>query len=338
MYNKTTIGFNTLLNKILVIRFSAMGDVILTSPILRCLKKKYPASEIHFLVKNKFREAIASNIHVNTIHSFDDSPREILSALKKIGFDVVVDLQNNRKSASLRAALGVKHYTFPKLNIQKFLLTFFKINRLPKVHVVDRYFKAVEPIGVTNDQKGLDFYLNDQAQLEPGHKGFAQQPYIALVLGATYFTKRIPLSKLEEIIRELSMPVVLLGGPGEMEVAKQLQNTFPELYSTVGQTNLQQSAWLIQNAFAVITPDTGLMHIAAAFNKKIISVWGNTVPDFGMSPYMPMHTELNISFEIKSLKCRPCSKLGHHQCPKKHFKCMMEHDAKKIALSAEQSL
>lgn len=305
-----------------------MGDVILTSPVLRCLKRQFPDSEIHFLVKTSFREAIELNPAISKLHCINDSPAELINELKKENFDLVVDLQRNRKSTLYGKRLGKSYATFPKLNFKKFLLTAFKINRLPDLHVVDRYFKAVEKFGVRNDNLGLDFPLrkNDPPEVKK---------YIAIVLGATYCTKRIPLEKLTEIISGLQSPVVLLGGKAETTIADELTKIFPQVINVAGKTSLQESANYISHAKTVITADTGLMHISAALNKKTITLWGNTVPAFGMSAYMPQHPENKIDFEVKNLSCRPCSKLGHQSCPKKHFKCMLQQDAASIARLAE---
>ena len=91
-----------------------------------------------------------------------------------------------------------------------------------------------------------------------------------------------------------------------------------EVYNACGKFNLNQSASLLKEAVVVFSHDTGLMHIAAAFGKKIYSIWGNTIPEFGMYPYRTQF----VIFENKKLKCRPCSKIGFDSCPKKHFKCM----------------
>ena len=92
-----------------------------------------------------------------------------------------------------------------------------------------------------------------------------------------------------------------------------------------------ESAALIKLSSKVITHDTGLMHIAAAFKKEIVSVWGNTVPEFGMYPYYGDFSIWNQKFEILGLPCRPCTKIGYEKCPRGHFKCMLQQDDEKIA-------
>ena len=156
--------------------------------------------------------------------------------------------------------------------------------------------------------------------------------FYAVAVGGSYNTKVMPTDKIIEIIEKLDEPVILLGGPGDMQRAKVIADAVGEnVWNPVGMLNLEQSASIIKMSKAVLTGDTGMMHIAAAFNKPIVSVWGNTVPEFGMYQYYPKGSEnkLNI-MEIKDLKCRPCSKLGYKKCPKGHFKCMQMIDTNEV--------
>ena len=143
-------------------------------------------------------------------------------------------------------------------------------------------------------------------------------------MGGSYYTKKIPLVKLEEICAKINTPIIALGNNDDKPVADALEKKFPNVINACGKYSINQSAYIIKHAKLVITSDTGLMHIAAAFNKKIISIWGNTIPEFGMGPYKP-NVE-NVILEVKHLGCRPCSKLGFKKCPKGHFKCMMDID------------
>ena len=148
-----------------------------------------------------------------------------------------------------------------------------------------------------------------------------QNGYTVLVVGGSYFTKQIPINKLKEFCELSSKPLVLLGGKEDVLNSEEVhQAILGKTINLCGQLNINQSASIIQQAHKVITSDTGLMHIAAAFKKNITSVWGNTIPEFGMGVYLPSNESKIV--EVKNLSCRPCSKLGHHSCPKKHFKCM----------------
>ncbi len=144
-----------------------------------------------------------------------------------------------------------------------------------------------------------------------------------MVIGAKHYTKQIPLDLLTEICQNVTKPVILMGDKYDEEKGNLIQKAVGEkVFNACAKYNINQSASLIKQAQKVITADTGLMHIAAAFNKEIISLWGNTVPDFGMYPYMPKNCQNSRIFENNNLTCRPCSKLGFQQCPKNHFNCM----------------
>lgn len=336
------------MRKILVIRFSSIGDIVLTTPVIRCLKNQIQDVEIHVLTKKKFSGLYKTNLYINKVYEFDSSLKENIAELKQENYDYVVDLQKNKRSVRVTRALRRPHASFPKLNVRKFLLSTFKINMMPDIHIVDRYFKAVEKLGVKNDYQGLDFFISEKNNypITELPEEF-QNGYYAFVIGGTYKTKILPPIKIVEVLKRINKPVILLGGPDDVERADEIFSLVNSQQSTddssqvlrfsdsqilnlVGKINLEQSASVVKNADSVLTNDTGLMHIAAAFHKNVVSVWGNTVPELGMYPYLPNEPEKCHIIECKDVRCRPCSKLGFKECPKKHFKCMMEIDVKLI--------
>jgi ADP-heptose:LPS heptosyltransferase len=321
------------LKKILVIRLSSIGDIVLTSPVLRCLKQQLPGVSIHFAVKRQFLTVVASNPYIDKIHVFDGDLKAFTRELKQEQFDYIVDLHQNFRSWFIRLKLRTRSSGFPKLNFRKWLLTRLKINLMPDIHIVDRYFKAVIPLGIRNDDKGLDYFIPQDEEFDvrtlPAE---FEKGYVAFVIGAKHATKRLPEKKIVAICRESGHPFVMLGGKDDAERSEAIaREAGPMVVSFCGRLSLNQSASLVRQAGAVITHDTGLMHVAAAYHKKIISVWGNTVPEFGMTPYMPENPGNSTIVEVKGLSCRPCSKLGYDRCPKKHFRCMEEVDAVKVA-------
>jgi ADP-heptose:LPS heptosyltransferase len=320
------------LKKILIIRFSSIGDIVLTTPVIRCVKQQVWEAEVHFAVKKAFLPVVEANPYIDKIHVLEDDLKSLTDNLKKEKFDYIVDLHQNLRSAMIRRSLKVPSAGFPKLNIEKWLLTRLKIDIMPDIHIVDRYFKAAEALGVINDQKGLDYFIpaKDEYSLDLLPEGFRKE-YTAFVIGAKHATKRLPEHKIISICKKLNSPVLLLGGPEDSAAADRITMACgPMVQSMCGKVNLNQSASLVRQASVVITHDTGLMHVAAAFRKQIISVWGNTVPKIGMYPYMPGDEQKSKIVEVKGLKCRPCSKLGYDKCPKGHFKCMEEIDEEAI--------
>lgn len=317
--------------KILIVRFSSIGDIVLTTPVVRCLKQQLNNVEIHYLTKQSFFTVIEHNPYVDKFYSIKDSLSEVIPALKQENYDYVIDLHHNIRTLRLKLALGKKSFSFNKLNWEKFLLVNFKINRLPQKHIVDRYMENVSSLGIKNDLKGLDYFIDekDQVNISDALPTMFQNGYTILVIGGSYFTKQIPINKLKEITEVSTLPLVLLGGKEDVVIAEQLQQLYKEkTLNLCGKLKLNQSASMIQQAQKVITSDTGLMHIAAAYKKEIISLWGNTIPEFGMGPYLA--DDKSQLLEVKNLSCRPCSKLGYKKCPKGHFKCMNEIQIPKI--------
>ncbi len=316
--------------KILIVRFSSIGDIILTTPVVRCLKKKFPDAEIHFLTKPKYKSILENNPYIDFLHVLDKPLFQKGFELRGIGFDLVIDLHRNLRTKILNAILSTTNYSFDKLNFEKWLMVNLKMNLLPKVHIVERYMETLVELGVSNDGGGLDYFLPSTIFVKN-----IPDNYLVFAIGANHFTKRLPNEKIISICKLINKPIVLLGGQEDeqngVEIAK-LSGT--HVLNLCGILSLNESAFVIKNSDKVITHDTGLMHIAAAFNKEIISVWGNTIPDFGMTPYYGKAAIRNSQFEVENLNCRPCSKIGFHKCPKDHFNCMTKQDENKIADSS----
>jgi ADP-heptose:LPS heptosyltransferase len=318
---------NIIPKKILIIRFSSIGDIVLCSPIVRCIKQKFPLAELCFLTKEMYKDLVIYNPNLTTIIGLKESINETITQLKLAQFDLVIDLHNNIRSRFICANLGVESIHYQKGNLHKFALILFKKSPYNTLHVVDRYFESVEELGVQNDGNGLDFYidLNIEQKLIP--KINALNNYAVLVLGANYYTKRIPLKKVEEIIERIGIPLILIGGLSEMDLAQQLSHKYVNISNQVGKTNLLESAIYIKHANFIITPDTGMMHIAAAFKKKIYVVWGSTTPEFGFWPYYGKNYENKTThLLVSNISCNPCSRMGSETCPKGHFKCMNNQD------------
>jgi len=322
----------------LIIRFSSIGDIVLTSPVIRCLKLQTGA-EIHYLTKAPFAPILTNNPYISKVYTIEKRVGEVLVDLRREQYDFIIDLHHNLRTFLLKCSLPfVKKYAFKKLNFEKWLLVNFKINRLPNQHIVDRYLATIKPLGVKNDGQGLDFFLDSDLLNFQNLVNLKSLPinYIALPIGAGRKTKALTIEKIVNICQGINFPIVLLGGKQEIKKANYIQTIIEategkeNLTNLVGKCSLLASAAIVKNAKVVLTGDTGLMHIAAAFRKPIISIWGNTVPEFGMYPYYPKGIDLNRTMEVPKLPCRPCSKIGFADCPKGHFKCIEELNISKI--------
>lgn len=320
--------------KFLIIRFSSIGDIVLTTPVIRCLKEQVKDATVHFLTKKNYCGLVETNPYVDKVIVLNESWELMIHLLQNEDYDYIIDLHHNLRTWKVKRALhGVKSLSFNKLNIQKWLLTALKINRLPDVHIVDRYLETVKSFGVVNDGKGLDYFIPQKDCVTKNDIPLSHNfGYVGIVIGAALNTKKLPVYKLKELCAQINFPIILLGGKEDKIIGDEIATVNEiKIYNSCGKFNLNESADLVRNANLIITHDTGLMHIAAAFKKKIISVWGNTIPEFGMSEYFGTDQVANFKFQVSGLGCRPCSKIGYKKCPKKHFKCMELQDVEKIA-------
>jgi ADP-heptose:LPS heptosyltransferase len=341
--------------KILVLRFSSIGDIVLTTPVVRALKQQVPGAVVHYCTKPAYRGLLEANPYVDKVHVLSGTLGELVRELRQERFDFVVDLHHNLRTLLLKARLGVPGAAFDKLNWQKWLRVRLKWDVLPRTHIVQRYLAAAAPLGVRDDGQGLDYFIprEQEVDLDSALPPEFQRGYVAFAIGAQHATKRLPVERIIELCGQLRRPVVLLGGPEDESTGHVVElhfehapaptepagitpaalsarahyfdrNALPPtqtvIYNACGRFSLHQSASLVRQAQLVVSHDTGLMHIAAAFKKEIFSVWGNTIPEFGMYPY---RTEFRV-LEVEGLGCRPCSKIGFEKCPQGHFRCMRD--------------
>lgn len=317
------------MEKYLIVRFSSIGDIVLTTPVIRALRKSKPTCIIHFVTKSAFKGILETNPYLDKVIHFDKDIKDVFPVLKAEKYDHVIDLHKNLRSFHLKLTLRRPSTSFSKINFRKFLLTTFKMDTMPHIHIVDRYFKAVANLGVINDGQGLDFFIPPKDTVACETYGL-EEGYITFAIGAQFATKRLPTNRIIELIQPLDLQVVLLGGSMDQENGDLIvKATGKNVVNLCGALTLNESASVIAQSSLTISHDTGLMHIASAFNKPIVSIWGNTVPSFGMTPYIPQKQDSYSIHEVK-LNCRPCSKIGFQHCPKGHFKCMNLQDLHEI--------
>ena len=333
--------------KFLIIRFSSLGDVVLTSPVIRCLKTQLPEIDLHFLVRPAFKAAVINNPYISKLHLFEGNWSEITDELKREKFDYIIDLQRNLRSLRIKNALKVPAFSFKKLNFRKLVFTKLKWNVMPKqVHVVDRYLKTISPFGVYNDEAGLDYFISKEDEVEQKdipashHAGF-----IVIVIGASFYTKKLPVYKLQELCTKIEHPIILLGGEEDAKEGEEIKKVDSvKVYNACGKFSINESADLVRRGKLVIAHDTGFMHIAAALKKQVIAVWGSTTPSLGMHPYYGANflshqlTSPCDDMQVHKLWCRPCTKIGRHKCPQGHFKCMKKMSIDEMVLKVNQRL
>ncbi|HVS94086.1 MAG TPA: glycosyltransferase family 9 protein [Mucilaginibacter sp.] len=308
--------------KILVIRFSSMGDIIYTTPVVRCLKKQVAGAEVHFLTKPAFKYIYENNPYVHKLLLLKPTLSETIRDIKAEKYDYIIDLHNNLRTALIKLRTGIRSSTYKKQRMRKWLSLKFNLKLVPPVHLVERYLQAVKFLGVTNDGQPIDYYIKAEHNLQNLLPASHQNNYIAFVIGATHFTKRMPNEKIISICKQIKQPIILLGGNDVKNNGAEIADAIgPNIYNACGITSLDESVFLVSKATKVLGFDTGLTHIAEAFDKPIGSIWGGTVPELlGVQPYMVKDVRV-IGID---LPCRPCSKFGLEKCPLGHFKCMKD--------------
>jgi ADP-heptose:LPS heptosyltransferase len=333
---------NTQPYKFLIIRLSSIGDIVLTTPIIRCLRKKYPEATIDFLTKPAFQQTLIAHPFISNIITYTPDNASFIADLQSARYTHIIDLHHNLRTWNIKRVLDTsKKSSFPKLNIEKWFLVNFKVKRvMPDKSIVERYFETVKLLDVINDGEGLNYFI--PADMETTQDDIPMSHwsgYVACVLGGSKGTKQLPTAHWISFAEKCKLPLIMLGGPEDKEqgdhIATALSNG--QIYNACGKFKLNESADLIKKAKVVVSNDTGLMHIAAAFQKPIVSLWGNTIPELGMFPYYGANNLQSVVaskstiIQVENLSCRPCSKIGFEQCPKKHFRCMNLIDTQAIA-------
>jgi len=328
------------MSKVLLVRFSSIGDIVLTTPVIRTLKAARPDWEIHYLTKPGYRDLLVHHPDLEQVHVLAENFGQTLQALRREDFTHIIDLHANLRSLRLKLGLRASSSTVRKYNWQKYRLVRTKRLRRPIPHIVSRYEDTLRPFGIAPAGNPLALYL------PPGLETWAQETLaqagfpggrvpLAVVLGATHRTKRWLPEHFVTLLRRYQRPVLLLGGPDARAEADTLLSTLQlPIFDAVGQYGLLEAAALMKQARKVLTHDTGFMHIAAAFGLEVYSLWGSTVPALGMTPWQTPH----VLLEGPDLPCRPCSKIGFDQCPEGHFRCMRELRPEQVLTALEQGI
>ncbi len=320
--------------RLLVIRLSSIGDILLTTPILRAIKATFQSAEIDFLTKPTFTPLLQGNPNLTNILTTENFKPDQ-------HYNLVVDLQHNLFSRKYHR-LGKKTVCYQKENWKKFLLVNFKVNLYRGYEsVVERYAKSLAPFEVRLDEKGCEVFLNhEEMEFGKSHRTM-EKPVLAVCFGARHFTKRFPSERLASTLNRLleknRIDVWLLGGREDAPIADEILKEIREKSSVknfAGKHTLRQTVSILASANAVLSNDTGLMHIAAALQKPMVVLFGSSVKEFGFLPYKAPYQLL----EVERLTCRPCSHIGRETCPKSHFKCMLDIPENRIVEAVKNAL
>ncbi|HEX2787929.1 MAG TPA: glycosyltransferase family 9 protein [Ignavibacteria bacterium] len=301
--------------KILIIRFSSFGDIVLTFPLINLLKKKFPNANISFVVKPQYSELVKINPLIDEVIEFDE---HLKLDFKK--YDLIIDLQNNPKSKAFTFAAGTKILRYKKDNFKKFLLVRFKINLFKEIiPVYKRYIQTLKDV-ISLTEKDYTFTTSE---LKSTNLHFTDKKYIVIAPSSKHFTKRYPKEKYLELIITLKekYQIILTGDDSntDREICNYLCKD-DKVISYCGKLSYPELAYVLKNSEFVISNDSGVMHFAESLGKKVYAIFGSTVKEFGFFPQL----ETSKVFEYVGLYCRPCTHIGLNKCPEGHFKCMLE--------------
>jgi heptosyltransferase-2 len=307
--------------KILIIRLSSLGDILLTTPFIRALKNFNPSLKIDFLLRSEYQDVLKFNPNLNELFFYTRNDFENLNLIRKLGenqYDLIVDLQNNFRSRGILSKLKGEKIRFDKKSVQKILLIKAKINLLknsPPIPI--RYAEVIE--GLQLDNSGLELFTDR----EPSSNIKSKNNLVGICPGARHFTKRWPVEyyiQLSRFLIQNNFNVVLFGGKIDREICKQIEREAPDVLNLQNDDDILQTASDMKLCSAVVCNDSGLMHAASAVGVKVLTIFGSSVREFGFAPYNCK----SLLIENNSLSCRPCSHIGRDSCPEKHFACMKD--------------
>ncbi len=310
----------TEIKQILVIRLSSLGDILLTTPVLRALKNKYTGCDITFLCRTQYHNAVKTNKNISNflLLNTDENEAEISGKIKSGNFDLIIDLQNNFRSRNLLKEIKTPILKFHKPNIKKFLLVNFKINLYKNYLSIPELYAGTVP-GLELDDEGIDFEIpaGFKPSLSDGEK------YIGFIPGSKHFTKRWPdefFTRLGQLMNKYGYTIAIFGGKDDAEYCGKISSRINKSVNLCNDNDLYKTAADMQKCSLIIGNDSGLMHTASAYYIPLIVLFGSSVEQFGFAPYK----REAVIMQNENLKCRPCSHFGKEECPKKHFNCMNE--------------
>lgn len=315
-------------NKVLVIRLSSLGDILLTTPVLRSIKKHFPHLEIDFLLKEEFYNLIKENPNVSEIFIYKSDKEQMEELREKLiskNYDLIIDLQNNFRTSSLLKKFKTKKVRFKKRDVEKFLLVKFKWNLMKdEKQIPVRYAESIGSLINTDvttflDDKSPDLY----SDREPDKLLAGKEKFIGICPGAKHFTKRWlkkHFLELCKLLNENGFKPVLFGGKLDKELCSEIKQKIPNAINLCNDNDILKTAADMKKCKAVVSNDSGLMHTATAVGVPVAAIFGSTVKEFGFTPY---NIKNNV-IENSGLYCRPCSHIGKAECPEDHFRCMKE--------------
>jgi len=321
--------------KFLIIRFSSIGDVILSTPLIRCLRAKFPDSQIDFLVKKEFSIVLSQNPYLSTIITFDKKAGKgelgrIRNLVRQNKYTHILDIQGNIRSNLISVGSGANRSGFSKKLLARDILIRFGKNIYTEVKPVYlRYFEAAREFNVQYDGLGTEVFpaeteADTVSEILKQNSIATGTPIHVVAPGAQWENKRWTTegfaTAADTFCLQTGASAVLIGGQGDIEICDQIKAAMrmPSL-NLAGKLSLMGSASILGKASMVLTNDTGMLHMAQAMKAPVVAVYGPTTRELGFFP-LPENSRVAET----DISCRPCTQKGLHHCPKKHFRCMLD--------------
>ena len=317
--------------RFLIIRLSSIGDILLTTPFVRSLRQKFNDATIDYLVKDEYHELLEHNPYLDEIHTFkaENGMKEVRKWRKIIrekGYSEIFDLHRNLRSILMTGAMkSVKVRRVNKRLLKRYILIKLGINLYRKITPLpERYLETASGHGIVDDGKGLDLFPNQNIDIFNGKKS-SHKYKIAMAPGAGYYTKRWPVEYFAELgdalIENADAQIILVGSSEDKSTADEIKRRMKnEVKDLTGGYTIKDTAAILKDVDAVITNDSGLMHVTVSQGIPLVAFFGSTTKELGFFPY----NDKSKILEVDGLRCRPCTDIGRTRCPLGHFKCMKE--------------
>lgn len=317
--------------RILCVRFSSIGDVLLTTPLVRALHRRHPDAELYFVTKRAMAPLVVENPHLTQVVELAPGERiiDFAARLRALRPTHALDLHGSLRSAALRLLVPGIWSGYSKRKIARTTLIATKINIYGEsVPVAERYFEAARgaKLDVEPDGRPPEFFLAPTARAHMTHwlteVGLDQQPFAVIAPGAAHATKRWPIAHWQSLVTRLrgfGLGIVAVGGPDDRELANALRAEGDAVINVAGEFTLQETGACLSRATVVVSGDTGVMHMATGVGTRVVALFGPTVEPFGFFPYTKQAAVLE-----RDLSCRPCSAMGTERCPLGHHRCLAD--------------
>ncbi len=313
---------------ILLVRFSSIGDILLTTPLVRALRRRHPEARLVFVTKQAMAPLVAENPHLSAVVTLapDEPVRDLARRLRALAPTHGLDLHASLRTTALRWLVPCRWRGYGKRKVARTLLIATKLDVYGRaLPVAERYFAAARDLDVRPDGEGPEFFLAASARERLAAwlaaRGLGSAPFAALAPGAAHATKRWPPAHwlaLAERLRATGLVPVIVGGPDDRGLAQQLAASGHGV-SAAGELSLQETGALLERARFAVSGDTGVMHMATGVHTPVVALFGPTVRQFGFFPYQGRAVVLE-----RPLDCRPCSAMGSRRCPLGHHRCLVD--------------